>query len=86
MSSTGKSIKVKIHLHTILSEQTGDSYRSVFELGLEGETTILDLMNKLKIVYHPESILIVVNGKITEPNSILHDDDEIHFIPAISGG
>ena len=55
----------------------------------EGATTS-DLMDKLHSIYPnlPSSTtaLIAINYQYSEPNSVLHDGDEVAIIPPVSGG
>jgi sulfur carrier protein ThiS len=49
-------------------------------------STIDDLLRDLGISMDPNEILLVVNGKMAEGSHTLTEGDEVHFIPAISGG
>jgi molybdopterin converting factor small subunit len=43
-------------------------------------------MVDLAIEYDDENLLLVANGQVATPHYVLEDGDEIHLIPAISGG
>jgi molybdopterin converting factor small subunit len=49
-------------------------------------STVGDLKAILELRAELEDILLVVNGRTSEVGQSLKDGDEVHFIPAISGG
>ncbi len=48
--------------------------------------TLGELVSRLGVQVDPEQTLLVVNGQIAEMTTELSDGDEVHLIPAISGG
>ena len=48
--------------------------------------TLGDLLGRLGVPSDDDHIILVVNGKMADPAQVLHDGDEIHLIPPISGG
>ncbi len=48
--------------------------------------TLGDLLARLGFPTDDEHIILVINGKMADPAQVLHDGDEIHLIPPISGG
>jgi molybdopterin converting factor small subunit len=79
-------MRVTVHLHTILQRQTPEGMLRRLELSLPPASTLGDLLRRLEIVVQGDAILLVVNGKQVEASHTLADGDEIHLIPALSGG
>jgi molybdopterin converting factor small subunit len=77
---------VTVHLHTILQRQTPDGpVRELRERLPEG-TTLTQLMERMGVRLDPDALLLVVNGRLVQPDCILSDGDEVHLMPALSGG
>ena len=51
----------------------------------EGETSVLDIVNKLGIPID-ETKIIFVNGRLQELDYILSHDDRLAIFPAVAGG
>lgn len=79
-------MKLTVHLHTILQQQTSHGRRSQLEITLPEGSTVQDLINTLNITLPPDSLLLVVNGRMAEAETALQDGDTVNLMPAISGG
>jgi molybdopterin converting factor small subunit len=79
-------VKITVILHTTLQQQTpnGKIGQLVADLPVGG--TILDLLFQLGIRLDIDNTLLVVNGRSVEWDQPLADGDQVHLIPAISGG
>jgi len=77
---------VIIHLHTIYQQQTESGLINKIEIPFNPGLTVENIIDKLSLKITEESTLIVVNGKIVEPVYQVKSGDDVHFIPAISGG
>ncbi len=49
-------------------------------------STLADLLDRLALPRRDESVLLVINGRQADAEQVLHDADEVHLIPALSGG
>ena len=57
------------------------------EVTLPPASSLSDLLWQLELLdLDPESILMVVNGRSAELSQLLADGDQVHLIPAMSGG
>jgi molybdopterin converting factor small subunit len=79
-------MKVIVHLHTILQLQSPDGPIRRLELNLPTGSTLQAVLDTLHLPLKLEDILLVVNMRTAEPDLELHEEDEIHLIPALSGG
>jgi sulfur carrier protein ThiS len=79
-------MRVSVHLHTILQKQTDHGLVDRLEVELPVGSRVADLLGKLEIEIHPDSLLLAVNGRVAEPERFLEDGDEVNLMPAISGG
>jgi molybdopterin converting factor small subunit len=79
-------MRVTVHLHTTLQRKTAEGLLRRLELTLPAASTLDDLLRALEIVLDGDAILLVVNGRQVEVTQPLADGDEIHLIPALSGG
>jgi len=59
---------------------------SYLELTLPAASTIADLMVTLDVELSLDSLLILVNRQLVEPDHLLQDGDIVNLMPAISGG
>ena len=75
-----------VHLHTTLQRRTPTGLQRRLETTLPNGSTLADLLAWLQIPLHQESTLLVVNGRQAELGQPLHESDEVHLIPALSGG
>jgi len=79
-------MKVTIHLHTILQRQTPEGPQRQLEMTLLSGSTLADLLEDLGIEMPLSGLLLVVNGRTAAPEQILREGDQVHLMPAISGG
>jgi molybdopterin converting factor small subunit len=79
-------VKVIAHLHTTLQKETPEGFVRVLPAELGTEARVVDLINQLELVVDEENTLFVIRGQIVEKEKRLSEGDEVHFIPAISGG
>lgn len=77
---------VTVHLHTILQRPSPEGPQRQFTLQVKPGTTVAGLMGELGITLPAEALLLVVNGRLASPETVLQAGDEVHFMPAISGG
>jgi len=77
---------VRVHLHTTLQRRTPEGLQRRVEIALPPVSTLTDLLERLAIPPDCEAILMVINGRTADPGQALNEGDEIHLIPAISGG
>jgi molybdopterin converting factor small subunit len=49
-------------------------------------STLADLLSTLAVKADEEATLLVINGRTADPLQALKDGDEVHLIPAMSGG
>jgi sulfur carrier protein ThiS len=77
---------VQVHLHTTLQRWTPEGLVRRLEIDLSSASTLRDLLEQLAIPSDREAILMVINGRTADPEQTLNAGDEVHLIPAISGG
>lgn len=77
---------VTVHLHTTLQRQTAGGPLRRLDVSLPPGSTLADLLDRMAIPRGDESILLVINGRQADETRRLMDGDEIHLIPALSGG
>jgi len=49
-------------------------------------STLADLLDHLALPRRDDSVLLVINGRQADAEQVLRDADEVHLIPALSGG
>ena len=79
-------MKVIAHLHTTLQKETPEGFIRVLPAELNPGAMVIDLIRQLDLVIDEANTLFVIRGQIVEKDQVLSEGDEIHFIPAISGG
>jgi sulfur carrier protein ThiS len=79
-------ITVSVHLHTTLQRRTPKGSLRRLDVALPVGSTLADLLDQLTIPREDESVLLVINGRQADAAQILRDADEVHLIPALSGG
>lgn len=79
-------LTVTVHLHTTLQRPTPKGPLRRLDVTLPSGSTLADLLNQLSLPLRDDSILLVINGRQAESGQVLHDADEVHVIPALSGG
>ena len=77
---------VTVRLHTILQRETPQGLQRELTLQLADGSTIGDVLRELEIKLPVEALLLVVNGRLCQPTTILHHGEELNLIPALSGG
>jgi molybdopterin converting factor small subunit len=77
---------VTVHLHTILQRETAGGRQRQLELDLPPGSSVADVMAALDITLPVDALLLLVNGRYAEPETVLHAADNVHLIPALSGG
>jgi sulfur carrier protein ThiS len=56
------------------------------EVMLTSPSTLTDLLAILEVQPDLKNTLLVINGRTAELSQVLEEADEVHLIPAISGG
>lgn len=79
-------MELTVHLHTLLQIKTEKGLIRQLDCSVEEGMTLDHLLNQLNIHPDLENTLLVINGQICELGERLNDGDQIHLIPAISGG
>ena len=77
---------VTVRLHTILQRETPQGLQRELTLQLADGSTIGDVLRELEIKLPVEALLLVVNGRLCQPTTILYHGEELNLIPALSGG
>ena len=75
-----------MYLHTIYQKKAREGMINKIKFPFQTNLSLEKIIYDLDLEIPKESTLYVVNGKIEEPGYIVAEGDEIHFIPAISGG
>jgi molybdopterin converting factor small subunit len=55
-------------------------------VALPPDSRVSDLLDELAVSLAPSAMLFLVNGRVAALDQPLSDGDEVHLIPAISGG
>ena len=79
-------MKIEVHLHTILQQQTSGGAIDKILVNLPTGSTVSDLLSNLNIKLSPKSLLLAVNGRVADEDQVLVNKDIVHLMPAISGG
>lgn len=77
---------MRVHLHTSLQRPGPAGPVRRLEVDLPAHGTLADLLAMLDLRPDPKGLLLVVNGRTAGPERVLAQGDEVHLIPAISGG
>lgn len=77
---------IKVHLHTTLQRLSSRGMIRRIEISLPPGSSLADLLRTLEITTDPNSLLLVVNGKLVDLSEGLNDRDVVDLIPALSGG
>lgn len=77
---------MRVHLHSTLQRRTPAGLVRRLDVTLPLISTLADLLSTLAVKADEESILLVINGRTADPLQALKDGDEVHLIPAMSGG
>lgn len=79
-------MKLDVQLHTILQRQGPQGPIGRLEVVLPEGSTLADLLRYLEVKLDPDALLLVVNGRMAELNTRLHEGDRVNLMPALSGG
>jgi len=79
-------VTVSVHLHTTLQRRTPKDSLRRLDVMLPRGSTLADLLDRLALPRRDDSVLLVINGRQADAEQVLHDADEVHLIPALSGG
>jgi molybdopterin converting factor small subunit len=79
-------VTVSVHLHTTLQRRTPDGWLRRLDVTLPPGSTLADLLDRLALPRRDDSVLLVINGRQADTAQVLRDADEVHLIPALSGG
>ena len=79
-------LTVSVHLHTTLQRRTSEGLLRRLDVTLPPGSTLADLLDRLALPRRDESVLLVINGRQADAGQVLRDADEVHLIPALSGG
>ncbi len=75
-----------LYLHTTLQRETPTGMQRRMELTIPAASRVADLLKAAGVQEVGEAVLLVVNGRTATSKHSLSDGDEVHLIPAISGG
>jgi sulfur carrier protein ThiS len=79
-------VTVNVHLHTTLQRRTAEGWLRRLDVSLPPGSTLADLLDRLALPRRDDSVLLVINGRQADAEQVLRDADEVHLIPALSGG
>jgi sulfur carrier protein ThiS len=79
-------MNITVFLHTTLQRQFPKVKAGKLSFELPPGSTLEDLIRRLHIKLDIQNTLLVVNGRNVELDHVLLEDDQVHLIPAISGG
>jgi len=79
-------VTVSVHLHTTLQRRTPKGSLRRLDVTLPPGSTLAELLDRLALPRRDDSVLLVINGRQADAEQVLHDADEVHLIPALSGG
>jgi molybdopterin converting factor small subunit len=79
-------MRISLFLHTTLQKRDRNGLLSQMDVDLPPGSTLTVLLNQEHIDLDVENTLLVVNGRSAELTHQLLDGDQVHLIPAISGG
>lgn len=77
---------IEVYLHTILQHEVKTGIGRNMRINLPPGTTLAEVIEKFDIQLPSNDLLLVVNGRTANRNTVLNDGDVVHLIPALSGG
>jgi molybdopterin converting factor small subunit len=82
----GNYLQVEVRLYATLRQQApSEAVKGIVSITLPEKSTVLELLNYIKI--DPVEVhMIMVNGKGSELDTVLHDNDRIGLFPPVGGG
>ena len=85
-SNLSDAIEVEVYLHTTLVQFSPDGKTRRFLFNLPEESTIGDLVKRLKISHPAAGLLFGLNGQVADEETRLSPGDKVHVMMPISGG
>jgi sulfur carrier protein ThiS len=79
-------VMIHVQLHTILQRESADGLVDRLDLEMPDGSSFQDLLAILDIKLAPDSLLLVVNGRMADIDQLFAPGDQVHLMPAISGG
>lgn len=79
-------VTISVHLHTTLQRRTPEGWLRRLDVTLPPGSTLADLLDRLALPRRDDSVLLVINGRQADAEQVLCNADEVHLIPALSGG
>ena len=79
-------MNITVFLHTTLQRQFPKAKAGQLSFELPPGSSLEDLLRKMRIKLDLQNTLLVVNGRNVEVGHVLLAGDQVHLIPAISGG
>ena len=79
-------VLIQVHLHTILQRESPEGLVNQLNLSMPVGSTFHDLLALLEIDLDPDTLLLVTNGRVADIDQVIGSGDEVHLMPAISGG
>jgi len=76
---------VQVRLHSILQNSLPGG-QSQGDLSLPEGSTVRSVLDTLEIKLEPSAMIMVVNLKVVDENTLLADGDQLDLFPAVSGG
>ena len=77
---------IDVHLHTTLQRRGAQGRISSLLIELPEGSDLSVLLLKLDLQANLDELLLVINTRTASLNQVLQDGDEVHLIPALSGG
>lgn len=77
---------ITVHLHTTLQRRTAEGLQRRLQVTLPPGSRLADVLERLHLPPDDDSILLVVNARVAGRDQALAEGDEVHLIPALSGG
>ncbi len=77
---------IQVVLHSILQRQAPESFQGRLAVELPDGSQMKDLLIQLAINYPMESLILAINGRVGNEESLLKDGDQVNIMPALGGG
>jgi molybdopterin converting factor small subunit len=77
---------VTVIFHTALQQVTAEGRVRSKEVELPEKTQLSELLQRLEVDWETLELMLVVNRKTVDPDTVLQDGDVVDLIPALSGG
>lgn len=79
-------MNVEVVLHTTLRRQFPRATDGRLTFDLPPGSSVEDLLRRMRIKLELQHTLLVLNGRNVDAQHVLLEGDQVHLIPAISGG